>query len=92
MITKVKANPRGLRQILTVESQPLVTQLASRIEGSISTAVGQVDGRGVEIDRHDNADPGQARFRVALVLKHPTAKGRQAANRAADAALRIAGT
>lgn len=89
---RVKVNAAGLRQILQVESGPLVRQVAGRVEGSISAAVGQVDGHGVTINRHDNDAATGSRYRAALVLTHPSAKGRQAANDAAQAALKIAGS
>lgn len=86
---RTKLNVAGIRRILQVDSQPVIDRIASRVAGSVTASVGMIDGHGV--DAMQDAQVGKQRYRRAVVLKHPSAKGRAAANRAAETAIRNAG-
>lgn len=91
MATRVKLNPAGIRRVLEVEAAPHVQRLAERVRASTTAAAGTVDGSPVVVERHDNDSPSSERYRVGLVVRHPTAQGRKAGNDAALAALKVVG-
>jgi hypothetical protein len=85
---RIKMNPRGIEAILK-GAAPHTQRIADRVAASVVQAVGTIDGQMVDPQRYD--EPTKQRARSAVVLTHPSAKGRLAARDAADAALRVAG-
>jgi hypothetical protein len=86
----VKTNKAALRAILRINAEPTLKAIADRVANSTENLTGPVDGRHPTVTRYDERGP--ARARSVVVVHHPSADGRAAAQRAAEASLRIAGT
>lgn len=85
----VKINHANLRNILKRDAAAPVARIADRIAASASGQAGVIDGQGVAATRYDEQTPQRARS--TIVLRHRTADGRAAANRAALAAMQTQG-
>lgn len=74
----VKANNDGIVEILqSAEVRTEVSRIADQIGQQIVNATGEVDGRAVTARReHDST---KTRVREAILLLHPSPRGRKAA-------------
>lgn len=86
---RIKINRAGYERILKVASAPVVKTIADRIAASTESLAGMPGGKAPTVTRYDETTSERARS--AIVLTHPTPAGRQAANDAALAAMKVAG-
>ena len=76
---QVKLHAAAMRAVLTSDVAPAIRDATSRIAAGAAGAAGVVNGSPVEMDTDFGVTSSGRRYRGAIILHHPTPKGRQAA-------------
>lgn len=87
----IKLSQAGIRRMLTVDVAPAVREATARIAAGTEAAAGTVHGHPVAADVDADIVRSGRRYRGAIIVHHPTPKGRAAGSDALTAAAQAQG-